>query len=218
MTRPGDRLPPVHAPPKPQHRYSPWRSACAAGLHLPTQMLLLLLTLLLTLTLAPRANAQGQSRLWYELTVGGSGARLTCDVCAPARDVGAAAAVAVGAYAGTRLRVGVEMSRWTYRDAGIREHIKGVGVIAHLVPDPKRGLYLLGGAGWSAYRAGDFTYDAPRITVGLGWDLPAFGNWVVGNVVALDAASFGALRSDGITVVRDVGLSAVRASVQLRRR
>ncbi|MCE9603222.1 MAG: hypothetical protein K8S21_13545 [Gemmatimonadetes bacterium] len=167
---------------------------------------------------ASSAGAQGQSRLWYELTVGGSGARLTCDYCAPARDVGAAAALAVGAYAGDRVRVGVELSRWTYRDQDVRERIKGVGVVAHLVPDPKRGLYLLGGAGWTAYRAGEFAYDAPRITVGLGWDIPAFGNWVVGNVVALDAASFGSLRNGGTTVVRDVGLSAVRASVQLRRR
>lgn len=173
---------------------------------------------LLLIAAAPGAGAQGQSRLWYELTVGGAGARLTCDYCAPARDVGAAAALAVGAYAGARVRVGVELSRWTYRDQDVRERIKGVGVVAHLVPDPERGLYLLGGAGWTAYRAGEFAYDAPRITVGLGWDIPAFGQWVVGNVVALDAASFGALRNAGVTVVRDVGLSAVRASVQLRRR
>lgn len=173
---------------------------------------------LLLLVAAPRAGAQGPSRLWYELTVGGSGTRLTCDFCAPARDVGAAAALAVGAYAGDRVRVGVELSRWTYRDRDVRERIKGIGVVAHLVPDPKRGLYLLGGAGWSAYSAGEFAYDAPRITVGLGWDIPAFGQWVVGNVVALDAASFGSLRNGGATVVRNVGLSAVRASVQLRRR
>jgi len=186
-----------------------WMLACTAGL---------LLTASVAGAQRQAMPAQGHSRLWYELTLGGAGARLTCDICATARDVGGAATLAVGAYASDRVRVGVELNRWTYLDQGVREHIKGVGVVAHLVPDPKRGLYLLGGAGLSSYRAGEFTYDAPRVTVGLGWDVPAFGKWVVGNVVAFDAASFGALRNDGTTVVRNVGLSSVRASVQLRRR
>lgn len=164
------------------------------------------------------APVQGGSRLWYEITAGGAGARLTCDLCAPARDVGAALTGAIGAYAGQRLRVGLELSRWTYRDQDVREHLHGVGVVAHLVPDPERGLYLLGGAGWTGYRAGEYAYDAPRVTVGIGWELPAFGRWVVGNVIALDAASFGALRNGDITVLEHVGMSSVRAAVQLRRR
>lgn len=190
--------------------------AATAGL---VALLALLVLLLLLLLLAPRAAAaQDASRLWYELSVGGAGARLTCDLCTPTRDVGAAASIAMGAYASPHVRVGVELSQWTYKENDVREHLGGGGIVAHLVPDPARKLYLLGGLGWTRYRAGDFTWSAPRVTVGVGYDVPAFGRWVVGNVIALDGAAFGALRSGGNTVLRNVGLSSVRASVQLRRR
>lgn len=193
-------------------------------------MKLFLAALVVALAAPPVAEAQARtpapvprppaatapSRLWYELTVGGAGARLTCDLCTPTRDVGAAASVAAGAYASPRVRVGLELSQWTYKENDVREHLGGVGLVAHLVPDPSKKIYLLGGLGWSSYRAGDFTWSAPRVTVGVGYDVPAFGRWVVGNVIALDGAAFGALRSEGNTVLRNVGLSSVRASVQLR--
>jgi len=171
--------------------------------------------LLLALASVP---AQAQSALWYEVALGGAGARLTCGICTPDRDVGASISGAVGAYAGKRVRVGLEYSRWSYRNDGVREQSQGLGLVAHLVPNPARGLYLLGGAGWTGYAAGDFTYGAPRITVGVGYDLPAFGRWVAGNVVTTDFAAFGALRNGSVTVVEEVGLSAVRFAVQLRRR
>ncbi len=162
--------------------------------------------------------AELRSRLWYEFTLGGAGSRLTCDICTAQRDVGAALTAAVGAYASPRVRVGLEVTRWTYLDAGVREHVDGLGVVAHLAPNPQKGLYLLGGAGVTTYRAGEFRYDAPRLSFGAGYDIPAFGKWVVGNVVTMDVAAFGELRSEGVTVLDRVGLSAVRAAVQLRRR
>ena len=158
------------------------------------------------------------SGAWYGVTLGGSGTRLTCDLCAASRDVGPAVTVAAGAYGSESVRVGMELSAWTHEQGGVRENMYGLGLVAHLVPDPRRGLYLLGGFGWSGYRAGDLSYDAPRVTVGLGWDVPAFGRWVVGNVVALDGAAFAGLRNDDETVVGNVGLSSLRFAVQLRRR
>ena len=100
--------------------------------------------LLLALASVP---AQAQTALWYEVAVGGAGARLTCGICTPDRDVGASISGAVGAYAGKRVRVGLEYSRWSYRDVGVREQSQGLGLVAHLVPNPARGLYLLGGLG-----------------------------------------------------------------------
>lgn len=169
----------------------------------------------------PGATARREappSSIWYGLSLGGAGNRLTCDVCATTRDVGTAITLAFGAYADRQLRVGVEGSRWTFDEQGARESVHALGLVAHLIPDPRRGFYLLGGAGWSGYRAGDFSYDAPRLTVGAGWDVPVYGVWTAGAVVALDAASFGALRNDDVTVARDVGMSAVRVALQLRRR
>lgn len=158
------------------------------------------------------------SRLWYEVTLGGSGARLSCGICSAHRDVGAALTGAVGAYASPTLRVGLELSRWTYRDAGVREHTSGVGVALHYTPDPRGRIYLLGGAGWTTYRASDYRYDAPRLTVGMGYDVPAFGRVVFGNVVAMDLAAFGRLRNGAIPIAENVGMSAVRVALQVRRR
>jgi hypothetical protein len=161
--------------------------------------------------------ADPSSTLWYGLTAGGAGMRLTCDLCQPARDLGPAVTVSVGAHAGDDLRVGLEAGGWTHEQGTVRERMYALGLVAHLVPDRTRGLYLLGGLGWTGYRSGDFSYDAPRLTVGLGWDVPLFGAWSVGNVVALDASSFASLRNDEATVVRNVGLSSLRVAVQLRR-
>lgn len=182
-----------------------------------------ILTLALLLSSAT-ARAQARtvtpalSTIWAEVTVGGAGARLTCDVCQSARDVGPAITLALGAYASPQLRVGLEAGRWTYEENAVREHVHTFGLVAHLVPNPRRGLFFLGGLGWSGYRAGEFKYDAPRLTVGAGWDLPIYGRWVVGNVVAIDAASFAALKTGSTTVARNVGLSSARVSVQVRRR
>ena len=165
----------------------------------------------------PASPTGRASTWWYGLTIGGAGSRLTCDLCETSRDVGPDVSVAVGAPAGARMRLGVEIGGWTHVDADIREKIYRAGVTAHLVPDPTRGLYLLAGFGWSGYRAGEFAYDAPRLTVGAGWDVPAFGDWVVGNVVALDASAFASLRNETTAVARQVGLSLLRLSIQLRR-
>jgi hypothetical protein len=158
------------------------------------------------------------ARLWYGLTVGGAGTRLTCDLCQDTRDVAPAFAVSVGVHARARLRVGLEASRWTYEEDEVRERVHTVGLVAHLVPNASRGFYLLGGAGWSGYRSGEFSYDAPRLTVGLGWDVPFTGDWVVGNLIALDAAAFAPIRNEDVTVMRNVGMSTVRVAVQLQRR
>lgn len=169
-------------------------------------------------TTAAAQASPTRSPIWYEATLGGSGMRLTCDFCQPARDVGPSATFALGGYGSDRVRLGVELGMWTYGNEDVREHLQSAGVIAHLVPNPRRGLYLIGGFGWSGYRAGEFKYDAPRVTVGAGWDIPAGGKFVVGNVITLDAAAFATLRSGEISVLENVGLSMVRAAVKVRRR
>lgn len=166
---------------------------------------------------APETEGR-RSSLWYGITVGGAGLRLTCDLCQRTRDLGPTVTVSGGTYGADRLRIGLEASAWTHEEGTVRERMYGLGLVAHLSPSPHRGLYLLGGFGWSGYRAGDLTYDAPRVTVGVGWDVPVFGNWLVGNVVSLDGAGFTGLRNDGVTVVRRVGLSHLRFGVQFLKR
>jgi hypothetical protein len=165
------------------------------------------------------APAPAAPNIWYAVTVGGAGVRLTCDACQAARDVGPQFSVSSGAHANPRLRVGVELGRWSYEEDAVRETVTSLGVVSHVKvgPDPRRGIYLLGGIGWSGYRAGEFSYDAARLTVGAGYDLPFVGRWVIGNVLALDAAAFAPIKDEDVVAMRDVGLSSVRFSLQLRR-
>jgi hypothetical protein len=169
-------------------------------------------------TAGAAAAATDPSTIWFQVALGGATARLVCDICQSDRDLGPAVTVALGAYSSEKLRIGLEAGRWTYDAPAVRENLHSFGLVAHFAPGGWQRLYWLAGAGWTGYRAGDFSYDAPRLTVGLGWDLPLTGQWVVGNSIAVDAASFAPLRNGSVTVVRNVGLNALRVTTQLRRR
>lgn len=167
-----------------------------------------------------RAQAPGAvgSGMWWEAAVGTGGSRLTCRTCEPERELGATLSAALGAYASPRLRVGLDASGWTNEDEGTRESVYRAGLVAQLHPRAGSGLHLVAGIGWSGYRAGAITYDAPRLTLGAGWDLPLAGSWVAGNRVTLDASSFASIRNDGTPVERSVGLSVVQIAVYVRKR
>ncbi len=169
--------------------------------------------------LSGAAPATTAPNIWFGATLGGAGVRLTCDACQAARDVGPQFTIMAGAHAAPRLRVGVELGRWSYSRDDVRETVTSLGLLSHvkLGPDPRRGVYLLGGIGWSGYRAGDFSYDAARITVGAGYDLPLMSRWVIGNEIALDAAAFAPIKSESVVAMRNVGLSSVRLGFHLRR-
>ena len=114
--------------------------------------------------------------------------------------------------------MGVEGSGWTHEEGTVRESVYTAGFVAELYPNPGSGLHLIGGLGWAGLRAVDFEYDAVRLLVGAGWDLPLTGSWTVGHRVTLDASSFGALRTESAPVVESVGLSVVRVTAYLRHR
>jgi hypothetical protein len=156
--------------------------------------------------------------LWWEVSAGAGGARLTCDLCDPSRQIGPVLGAAVGAYASPRLRMGVEGRAWSNEDGDVRESVYEAGLTTQLHPRRGSGLHLVGGFGWSGYRAERFAYDAVRLTLGVGWDLPLIGPWLVGNRLAVDGSSFAALQNDDVTVAPSVGLSVLRFTVFLRNR
>lgn len=164
------------------------------------------------------SDATADTGYWWAVTVGAGSARFTCDLCTPERDSGPWAGLAIGATASEAVKVGVEGGFWTHLDDGTREWVYRAGIVAHVYPRPGSGLHLIGGGGWSAYRAEEVRYDAGRLTVGLGWDLPLTPGWMVGNSVTLDAASFGSLKNERVTIDRDVGVSVLRIGVFLKRR
>ena len=193
-----------------------------------------LITLALAGTIFPPTSLHAQSSasvtdagMWGSISAAAGGARLACDICDPTRDGGPALEVAFGTHASPTVRVGIDGGGWTFRDGDFRETVYTAGVVAEIHPRPGSGLHLIGGLGWSGYRANDvdadpdeqgFRYDGVRLRLGLGWDLPLAGSWSVGNRVTLDASSLGTLHDEGVPIARSVGLSLVRFGVYLRRR
>ena len=182
-------------------------------------------TIVLPASVAAQQDRSQLGGLWWSASAAAAGARLTCDICDPTRDGGPAVEAAFGAYATPAVRVGVDGGGWTFRDGDFREKIYTAGVVAEVHPRGASGLHLIGGLGWSGYRAGDteapadeegFHYNAVRLRLGVGWDLPLTTTWSVGNRVTLDASSLGTLHDDGTPIARSVGLSVVRAAVYLR--
>jgi hypothetical protein len=165
--------------------------------------------------------------LWWSVSAAAAGARLACDICDPSRDAGPALEAAIGTHASPRLRVGLDGGFWTFREDDFRERILTAGVVAEVHPRPGSGLHLIGGLGWSGYRANDvdaepdelgFHYDALRVRLGAGWDLPLTPSWSVGNRVTVDASSLGTLKDEDTPIARAVGLSVVRFAIYLRHR
>jgi hypothetical protein len=179
--------------------------------------------------LAPTGRASGQigspsgndfpgaHPIWVELSAGGAASRLSCEICEADRETGPTVDLALGAYATPRVRVGVQSGFWTHEDEGFRETTYRAGVVAHLYAKRGSGLFVLGGLGWSGYRAGDFRTETARLTLGAGWDLSLAPGWQVGNTLALDATAFGSLKRQDTTLARGVGLSVLRLGVFLRR-
>jgi len=180
------------------------------------------------LALPSAALAQsGPSGMWWSLSAAAAGARLACDICDPTRDAGPALEVAIGTHASPQVRVGVDAGAWTFRDDDFRERIITAGVVAEVHPRPGSGLHLIGGLGWSGYRANvvdpapdqlGFEYDGLRLRLGAGWDLPLTTSWSVGNRLTVDASSLGTLKDEEVPIARSVGLSVVRFAIYLRHR
>jgi len=167
---------------------------------------------------AQRPDLDPDAGLWWEVSAAAGGARLSCAICDPSRELGPAIGFALGAYASPTVRVGLDGGAWSTTDGDERESVYRAGVVAQLHPRPGRGLHVLAGMGWSGYRGEGFTYDGVRLTMGAGWDLPLTGSWVVGNRITLDGSSFSSLKNDGTVVEPAIGLSELRFGVYLRKR
>jgi len=188
---------------------------------------LALLLLLVAASIQPthvraQASAGQETRaeadaFWFGASMGGAGARLTCDLCDPSREIGPTAEISFGSWARPDLRVGVDVGGWTHDDAGDRETSLRAGVVAFLRPNLRRGIYFTGGFGWMRYSAGDFRYNAPRLSLGAGWDHLLGDRYRIGNQITLDATSFGSLKNEDTSIARNVGFSLVRVSVQVHR-
>lgn len=177
--------------------------------------------LVLAVLLVPSDGAAQETvtrGLWWSAGVGAGGARVTCDLCAASRDVGPAARVSLGATARPGLRVGLTGGLWTHDDGDVRENVWSAGLVAQQRLRPGSRIHLDGGLGWAGYRADAFRYDAVELTLGVGYDIPVTGAWVVTNGLAIGVSSFGRLKRDERVAARDVSLSVVRFELTVGRR
>ena len=180
------------------------------------------LPLLLAISVVP-ASVSGQAAdpqggFWWEVSAAAGAGRLTCSLCDRTRELGPSVGASIGAYATPTFRVGVDGAYWSHDDDGDRETVYRAGLVGQLHPRPGKGLHLIGGVGWSGYRAEALGYDAARLTLGVGWDLRLTDTWMVGNRLTVDGSSYGSLNNEDTPVAQPVGLSVVRLGVYLRKR
>lgn len=124
------------------------------------------------------------SGFWYGVGVAPGWARVTCAICAGARESGVSASLALGGRTSRSLRIGGELAAWRERDAGVTQTLMSIGAAAYWYPNVRRRLYLRGGVALNMHRASDGT-DAvsssgigPQLGVGFEW--PLARNWLVG--------------------------------------
>lgn len=174
--------------------------------------------LLAVLTLAgPLAGQEPEAdgdRFWWDAGVGFTSVHVSCRLCTGDIDSGPSIDLAAGAWASPRVAVGIELGGWTHLDADVRERVLRAGLSGRFTPTPASGFHLVGGLGWMGYRAEDFHYSTLNVLAGLGWRLPVSSGWSVGNRLVLDAAPFGTLKNDGVSVPSgSVRTAALRLSV-----
>lgn len=155
---------------------------------------------------------------WWDASVGSGSLQVSCDICADDIDAGPSIEVAAGAYATTRLAVGVEFGGWTHRAGDVREQILRGGLTLRYAPDPMSGWHLLGGLGWLGYTADEISYNSAQVLLGGGWSFPISSGWSVGNRLTLGVSPFGSLMNDDAEVASGVRMGFLRFSVFVKAR
>lgn len=134
--------------------------------------------------MAQRRSASGSAGFWYSLGFAPGWARVTCALCAGARETGVSAYIGLGGRTSRALRIGGELAAWRERDGGLTQTLMSIGAAAYWYPSSRRRLYLRGGAALNMHRASDGTDVVtssgigPQLGVGLEW--PVGQSWLAG--------------------------------------
>jgi hypothetical protein len=183
----------------------------------------ILLSMLPTLVQAGDAAAQAPGTgTWFGFGAGGGWTRVSCAICSTDRDLGPAGQVRIGTSIRPGLLVGAEASAWTHTDDeqdDVRETVATLAGVGYVYPRPGGPLYLKGGAGYIAYRAGDdVAANLFGLLVGAGYEFPLSDSFAITNDLSLVATSFGALKNGDATAADDVSVTVLQLAVGIRRR
>lgn len=177
----------------------------------------------LAMLCAAEAGAQAPesaSGTWFGIGAGGGWARVSCTICSAARDVGPAGQMRIGTTLRPGLLVGGEASAWTHtNEDDVRETVGTIAAVGYLYPRPGGALYLKGGAGYVAFRAGnDLASNLFGLIVGAGYEFRIGEQLSITNDLGLVASSFGALKNGAATAADDVSVTVLQFGIGIRRR
>jgi hypothetical protein len=159
--------------------------------------------------LPPKVAAQS-----FAAGVGGGWARISCDVCQTARDVGPTAFVRIGTSLNSSLRVGAEATLWTHEVGEERENLGAAMAVLQVFPGDGP-LHLKAGLGFVGYRAGeDIGMNAVGMQLGAGYDL-RLGSLALTNYINVISSSFGNLKNNETTIANDVSATLLQLGVGL---
>jgi len=174
---------------------------------------------------APALSAQGPTRTgaWAGLGIGGSSARLTCQVCAGDRETAVSGYVQIGGTISAQVRFGLESGIWWRDETQLQQWIASFGLVGYFFPQSAGGLFFKAGPTGLYYRASDddddeVTSRSYGVLVGMGYELPSAGSFVISPALTIHASSFGRLAADDETVSRDVNLSLIQLTIGITSR
>ncbi len=145
---------------------------------------------------------------------GAGWARVSCDICQTARDLGPSAFVRVGTLIRPGLLVAGEATVWTHEVEDARENLGALMAVLYVHPN-QGPLYVKGGLGYAGYRAGeDLALNSVGLQVGAGYELRLAG-FAVNNFVNLISSSLGNLKNENITIAEDVSTTLLQFGVGL---
>ena len=173
----------------------------------------------------PALSAQGPMRTgaWAGLGIGGSSARLTCQVCSGDRETAVSGYVQVGGTISSQVRFGLESGIWWRDESQLQQWIASLGLVGYFYPQRTGGLFFKAGPTGLYYKASDDDEDEVTsrfygVLVGMGYELPSAGSFVISPALTIHASSFGRLASDDETVSRDVNLSLIQLTIGITSR
>ncbi len=170
---------------------------------------------------ASEAEAQYPQRrdgFWFGFGLGYGSSNVTCNTCGSGPRVdGVSGFVKLGGTPSRNLLIGGAINVWGHSDGVATETMTNLTANLYLYPDPRSGLFVTGGLGFSNYHVDvDPAYDGTGwgFTGGVGYDirvgrdvsLTPVVNYMYGGVGNVSQAGFGTVRSQWKQNVVDFGL------------
>jgi hypothetical protein len=160
---------------------------------------------------------------WYGLGVAPGWARVSCEICASARQTGVSASIALGGRTSRALRIGGELAAWRERDADVTQTLMSIGAAAYWYPNTRRRLYLRGGVALNMHRVNDGTDVVtssgigPLMGIGLEW--PLGQSWLAGPFAHYSVGVFGGdVKFNGGEAASSATVSFLQVGMSLTRR